>query len=293
MNLSITTLALFAGAVGLVGIIIGYFLRWILLLGKKGSMELTIRQQLLDARAEAQKIIEGAEKKAEEISKEIKQRQNEKESALHKLETRLLEKDATLDKRQSDIESEIEALKQKAVEIRGMREKVQEIKESMAVKLSDITKLSEAEALERLMKQVEERNAEDIMVRVQKLEIEGEQKLLRKAQDILSTSIQRLANSTASELMTSSVNIPNDEIKGKIIGKEGRNIRAFERVTGVEVVIDETPGAIVLSSFDSVRRQIARVAMEELIKDGRIQPARIEEIVAKSKTQVDKIMKEK
>ena len=230
MNLSITTLALFAGAVGLVGIIIGYFLRWILLLGKKGSMELTIRQQLLDARAEAQKIIEGAEKKAEEISKEIKQRQNEKESALHKLETRLLEKDATLDKRQSDIESEIEALKQKAVEIRGMREKVQEIKESMAVKLSDITKLSEAEALERLMKQVEERNAEDIMVRVQKLEIEGEQKLLRKAQDILSTSIQRLANSTASELMTSSVNIPNDEIKGKIIGKEGRNIRAFERV---------------------------------------------------------------
>ena len=190
-------------------------------------MELTIRQQLLDARAEAQKIIEGAEKKAEEISKEIKQRQNEKESALHKLETRLLEKDATLDKRQSDIESEIEALKQKAVEIRGMREKVQEIKESMAVKLSDITKLSEAEALERLMKQVEERNAEDIMVRVQKLEIEGEQKLLRKAQDILSTSIQRLANSTASELMTSSVNIPNDEIKGKIIGKKGRNITAF------------------------------------------------------------------
>jgi ribonuclease Y len=119
------------------------------------------------------------------------------------------------------------------------------------------------------------------------------EKLDRRAKDILAASINRLAASTASEMMTTSVNIPNDDIKGKIIGKEGRNIRAFEKGTGVELIIDETPGAIVISSFDPVRRQVARLALENLILDGRIQPAKIEEVIAKAQEDINKIIKEK
>jgi ribonuclease Y len=128
---------------------------------------------------------------------------------------------------------------------------------------------------------------------MQKMETTNSEKLDRRAKDILSTSINRLAASTASEMMTSSVNIQSDEMKGKIIGKEGRNIRAFERAAGVELIVDETPGMIVISSFDPVRRQVARVALENLILDGRIQPAKIEEMVEKAQADINKIIKEK
>lgn len=128
---------------------------------------------------------------------------------------------------------------------------------------------------------------------MQKLEINGNETLERKAKDILATSIQRLATSVSSEMLTTSVPIPTDEVKGKIIGKEGRNIKAFERATGVEIIVDDTPGAITISSFDPVRRQVARVALENLIADGRIQPAKIEEMVEKAKNDINKIIKDK
>jgi ribonuclease Y len=123
--------------------------------------------------------------------------------------------------------------------------------------------------------------------------VTGEERLEQKAKSILATSIQRLANAVSSDMLTTHVAIPNDEIKGKIIGKEGRNIKAFERATGVEVIVDDTPGSITISSFDPVRRQIAKVALENLIKDGRIQPAKIEEIVKKSEEEINKVIKEK
>lgn len=131
------------------------------------------------------------------------------------------------------------------------------------------------------------------MIRIQKMEHANHEKLDRRAKEILSTTIQRLASSTASEMMTTNVTIPSDDIKGKIIGKEGRNIRAFERTAGVELIVDDTPGTIIISSFDPVRRQIARVALENLILDGRIQPAKIEELVEKAKEEINKIIKEK
>ena len=133
------------------------------------------------------------------------------------------------------------------------------------------------------MRDVEKKYEEDILAKIQKLENGNDEKLEERAKEILATSIQRLAVSTASDLMTTTVAIPNNEIKGKIIGKEGRNIRAFERVAGVELIVDDTPGSIVISSFDPVRRQVARVALENLILDGRIQPAKIEELVEKAK----------
>ena len=159
--------------------------------------------------------------------------------------------------------------------------------------LEKVAKLSVDDAKEILFKNIEDEYGEDLLIRMQKMETANTEKLDRRAKDILSTSINRLASSTASEMMTTLVNIPNDDVKGKIIGKEGRNIRAFERASGVELIIDDTPGAIVISSFDPVRRQVARLALENLILDGRIQPAKIEEVVVKAQEDINKIIKEK
>jgi ribonuclease Y len=143
------------------------------------------------------------------------------------------------------------------------------------------------------MSAIETRYHDDFLARIQKLERDGAERLDRKAKEILTASIQRLAASTAGDIMTTAVTIPNDDIKGKIIGKEGRNIKTFERVAGVELIVDDTPGTIVISGFDPVRRQIARVALENLILDGRIQPAKIEEVVQKAGVEINKIIKEK
>lgn len=293
MNLSMITIALLLAGAGIVGIAIGFFLRWAIQVIKKSSIEMDVKQKLLDARAEAQKIIEEAEKKAEKATTDAKNLEREKTQEMKKLEERLIRKDETLDKRQSDIDREVENLKAKVEEIKEIKLKVEKAKVDAETKLSEVSGLTQEEAKEKLLSVISEKYQEDLAVRMRKLETEGEERLEGKAREILTTSIQRLSNSTASEIMATTVPIPNDDIKGKIIGKEGRNIRAFERATGVEVIIDDTPGVITLSSFDSVRRQIARVAMEDLIKDGRIHPARIEEIAEKTKEKLDGIMKEK
>ena len=256
-------------------------------------MELTIKSRMVEAEAQASRVVTEAERKSTKLLEETKKQINEKENQLAKVEERLLNKDALLDKRQGDIDKEVEGIKVKIAELKEIKERIEGTKEETEKKLAEVAGLSRDEAKASLFAAVEKKAEEDIMVRMQKLEIQAEERLDRRAKDILATSIQRLAASTASETMSTNVPIPSDEVKGKIIGKEGRNIRAFERAAGVEVLIDETPGSIVLSSFDSVRRQVARLALENLIKDGRIQPARIEEMVAKAKGDLDKIMKEK
>src|SRR3989344_748699 len=278
---------------GLSGIAFGYFLRWIVSVGKRGSMELEIKNMLISAKEQAQKITEEADKKAAQTLEESKREEKEKELQYKKTEERFIKKEELLDKRQFDIDQEVENLKKKAEEIKEIKEKVEEKAIKVNRELERVAGLSEENAKEELLKTVEKKFEEDILIRMRKLELEGTEKLDRKAKDILATSIQRLASGTASEIMSTTVTIPSDDIKGKIIGKEGRNIKVFERVAGVEVIIDDTPGSIVISSFDPVRRQIARVALENLILDGRIQPAKIEESVEKAKETINKIIKEK
>jgi len=278
---------------GIFGLIAGYVIRWALTVGKKGSIELEVKQMLLDAKEEAQKIVQEAERKTEKTSEELRGREEDKEKEWKKTEDRLVKKDEMLDQRQADIDREVENLKGKAEEIKTIKGEVEERKHAIELELERVAHLTEEEAKQRLIQKIEERCEDDFRVRLQKLEREGIERLDRRAKDILSTSIQRLAASTAGDIMTTSVNIPNDEIKGKIIGKEGRNIRTFERVAGVELIVDDTPGTIVISSFDPVRRQIARVALENLILDGRIQPSKIEEMCEKAKDDINKIIKEK
>lgn len=282
------------GVIGLLlGVGIGYYLRVIVALGKKRSIEIDIKQMMVGAKEEAQRIVDEAKKKSEEKLVELREEEKKKVEELKETEKRLVKKDELLDARQLEIDKEVEGIKSKVEEIKRIQEKVAGLEEEKRTELERVARLTQEEAKEELLKDLEKKYEEDLMVRIQKLENANDEKLDRRAKDILATSIQRLASSTAADLMTTTVAIPNNEIKGKIIGKEGRNIRSFERAAGVELIVDDTPGSIVISSFDPVRRQVARVALENLILDGRIQPAKIEELVDKAKEEINKIIKEK
>jgi len=276
-----------------VGIGVGYYLRYIVAAGKKGSMELEIKQMMLEAKEKAQKIEEAAEKKAEEAKKTSEKEVKEKEEFVKKAESRVLDREAFLDKRQQDLDAEVEQVKKKIEEIHEVKARVDELKDKEDKELERVATLSKEDAKEELMNRLEKESQEDMVIRMQKLEQFGAEKLERKAQEILTTAIHRLGNAVTTDVLTTSIALPNEDIKGKIIGKEGRNIRAFERATGVDVLIDDTPGLITLSCFDPVRRQIARVALENLIIDGRIQPAKIEEQVTKATEDINRIIKEK
>lgn len=256
-------------------------------------MELEIKQMLIGAKEEAQRILDESKKKSEERDTEFHKKEKEKDVEFKKTEERLIKKEEFLDVRQLEIDKEIEHIKTKVEEVKKVKERVDAMDTEKQEELEKIARMTESEAKNQLLATIEQKYEEDILIRMQKLEHTSAERLDRRAKDILATSIQRLASSTASEMMTTAVSIPSDDIKGKVIGKEGRNIRSFERSAGVELIVDETPGSIIISSFDPVRRQVARLALENLISDGRIQPAKIEEMVEKAKEDVNKIMKEK
>ena len=277
---------------GLVGIGLGYFIRYLVGLGKRGSIELEIKRKLLEAQEESQKIIETAETKAKQQLEEARIETKQREENAKRTEDRLIKKEELLDRRQSDIDGAAEELKSKMEEVARMKEEMERAEEAQQAKLSEIARMTPDEAKELLLKDIEKQSEEDLVARMRKLEMTGKEQLEKKAQDILVTAIHRLGSSVSSDIMSSTVNLPSEDVKGKIIGKEGRNIKAFERATGVEVVIDDTPGSIIISSFDPVRRAVAKLALEHLIKDGRIQPARIEEEAEKARLEINNIIKE-
>lgn len=291
--MSLKLFVILASVAGLVGIALGYYLRLVISLGKRGSMELEIKQMQFEAKEEAKRIILEAEHKATETMQELRREAKEREEKIASSEERLMKKEDLLDKRQQDLDSEVEGLKLKVAELREMKDRADSMLAERKSGLERLAHLSSDEARAELLREIERSYADDLVVRMQKLETTNEEKLESRARDILATSIQRLGNSVASDIFSTVIHIPSDEVKGKIIGKEGRNIKAFERVTGVEVIVDDTPGTITLSSFDPVRRQVAKIALEELIRDGRIQPAKIEKLVEKAREDINKIIKEK
>lgn len=278
---------------GILGTVIGYFLRWLVSLGQKGSVELQIKQMMLEAREESKNIVNVAEKKAQLLEEDLREELRQKEDVLLSKERRLGDKESFLDKRQLDIDTEAERIKEQIEEVKQIRAEAERLVEKREEELEQIAGLSEGEVREELLDSFKKSHESDILARLQKLEIDGKERLETKAREILTNAIHRLGNAVNTEVLTTSIPLPSDDVKGKIIGKEGRNIRAFERATGVDVLVDDTPGLITLSSFDPVRRQVARIALESLIADQRIQPARIEEAVEKAKTEVEQVMKEK
>ncbi|MDZ7726584.1 MAG: ribonuclease Y [Candidatus Campbellbacteria bacterium] len=276
-----------------VGIAVGYFLRLLISLGKRGSMELEVKQILLEAREEAKNITADAQKKADEIRERAETEAENTDEKRKTTEDRLIKKEELLDKRQLSLDSEESRLKEKQSELDSYSNETKELEERLRQELASISNMDEKEAREEIFKVIKHDYEEDLMHRLKKLDISGEERMQQKAKEVLVSSIHRLGNSVASEIMSTSVSIDSEDIKGKIIGKEGRNIRTFEKAAGVELIIDDTPGAILISSFDPIRRQIARVALENLILDGRVQPTRIEEEIEKAQAEVNQIIREK
>src|SRR3989344_3558654 len=291
--MSLQTAFILVTLAGVAGVAFGYFLRLIISLGKRGSMELEIRTMMLDADAKAKSILEEAEAKGQERAQDLAGEYKDRERELKTTEERLVRREELLDNRQVNLDSEAENLNKKTEEVQQTKERSEALLRERQTELEKISELNAEDAKKELLKSVERQYEQDIESRMRKLEIASNEKLEQKANEILTTAVHRLGNSVLSDVLATTMTHPNDEIKGKIIGKEGRNIRTFERATGVDVIIDDTPGTITLSCFDPVRRQIARIALENLILDGRIQPAKIEEAVLKAEAEINTIIKKK
>ncbi len=284
-----TVLLIEGGALLVTGGVIGYVIRHYVTLAKLGSIESEIEEKLLKAKRDARSIEDEALTKASTIREEIKRN----EDRIVKQEERLDKRDQELSLKDKEVREGFISLRNKTDEVQILKEKLEDKELLMAKELEKIAKLSSEDAKSLLIAKVESEAQEDLKLRTLKLARDGESKLEETAKDILVNSIYRIANGQISQFMTATVEIDNDEIKGKIIGKEGRNIKTFERLAGVEILVDEIPNGVVVSCFDPVRRAIAKNALEMLVKDGRIQPAKIEEYLEKAKKDIGTFMKKK
>lgn len=291
--ISLKLALLVATLAGGLGFSLGYIIRVLIALGKKGSLEIDIRRMMVTAKEEANHVTLKAEEQATETLKKSREEVKEREENIKKTEERLAKKEEFLDNRQVETDKQIDLINKARIEIESDKTDAEKALEKVEKELKRVAKLDKKEAQFELFKKIEEEEEEAINSRLRKLEIAAEDAVRKSSQEILAISIQRLATSVSSDFFTSAVQIESEETKGKIIGKEGRNIKTFEKETGVEVIVDDSPGTITLSSFDPVRRAIAKIALEALIKDGRIQPARIEKEVENAKKEIGKIVKQK
>lgn len=265
---------------------VGYLTRKQWAKNRKGTIEQKIEKLIAEARAKQKEILLSAQEKSLKVLEEAKNdaRQNKKELEVAK--QRLEKRESLFDQKLLDLENKKQELVEKAEKVNRIKAEVTKIKEDQFAKLEKIANLTKAEAEKILLDNTERAIADNLVHRINKLEQEASEDLEKKAKEILSAVIERCASSHAQENTSSVVDLPNDEMKGRIIGREGRNIKTIEQLTGVEIIIDDTPQAITLSSFSPIRRQVAKRTLEKLIFDGRIHPARIEETIKEAKKEV-------
>ena len=279
-----------------IGVFGGMILRKKIAEGKIGSAEEEAKRIVLDGEKQAETkkkeaLIEAKEeilRRKNEADKEIKERRSE----VSKIERRLEQKEENLDKKSETLEKKNEQLDRKLKDADALRAQIEEALAKQLTVLETISGLSISEAKDQLMEKVESQVKHELAQRLDELETQFKEESEEKARNILSLAIQRCAADHVAEATISVVNLPSEEMKGRIIGREGRNIQKIETLTGVELIIDDTPEAITISGFDPVRREVARVALEKLISDGRIHPTRIEEMVEKAQKEVDLSVKQ-
>jgi ribonucrease Y len=245
---------------------------------------------MAEARVEAKDIVHEAKQEAQKSRTTVETEHRERRIEIQRQENRLSQKLDTLERKLESVEQRERTLNNREKEIENMRGSMAEIRDRQLKQLELISGMSSAEARQKLIDAMEGEMQEETSRRLREWEIRLKEEENKKAQEIISQAIQRCASEVVAETTVTSVPIPSDEMKGRLIGREGRNIRALEQATGVDLIIDDTPEAVTLSSFDPVRREIARLALSKLIMDGRIHPARIEEVVAKAKEEVDAAM---
>ncbi|ABK62001.1 ribonuclease Y [Clostridium novyi] len=263
--------------------------------------------KIAEAEAKSKKIIIDSEKNAEAIKKEaileakeevhrirndFEKESRERRNEIQRLERRIIQREELLDKKSEAIENKEEVLNKKQQDINEKAASIDELYDKQREELEKLSNLSSDEARELLLEETKKEIRHDLAVMIKEMENKAKEEADKKAKEIISTAIQRCAADHVAESTVHVVSLPNDEMKGRIIGREGRNIRALETLTGVDLIIDDTPEAVILSGFDPIRRQVARIALEKLIIDGRIHPARIEEMVEKAKQEVENDIKE-
>jgi ribonuclease Y len=250
-------------------------------------------QKLIDsAKAEAKETVLNAKEEASKIVDVAKKEEKERRSDLIDLEKRLATKEESIDKKLTEIDSKRDAIEKDKSDIEETKNYLRDLREKQEKNLEKIAKLSKEDAQKKLLEMIEKDYKKDVVEYIKKVKEDAKEEADKEARSIIATAIQRLSSDQTSETTVTAITIPNDEMKGRIIGREGRNIQAIERLTGCDIVVDDTPETIVISGFDPVRRQVAKLALEKLIADGRIHPSKIEEAVQKAEAEIEKIVKE-
>lgn len=274
------------------GGVVGYYIRQGLAKKRAGSLEAKLQKRVIDVKQETAELIKKAEQKSAELLEKSQKDIDERRKEFLKAQQLLLNRETLLNTRISSFEEKEKELQDKGEKLKTIKEDLENLRSQAETKLENIASLSREDAKKELLNLVEIENEKEILERMRKLDEKGRDKLEAKARDIVTMAIQKCAVPQTQELSTTTITLANEEIKGRIIGKEGRNIRTFEKLTGVELIVDETPESVVISCFNPVRRQIAKVALDKLIADGRIQPAKIEEKVEEAKTEIAQKIKE-
>jgi len=268
------------------GFFVGYWIRKKQALSQVGSAEAKAQKILDETKAKQQELMLKAQDKALKIIDEAKKEEENRRREINNLQARLEKRETAFSQKLLELQDKQQQLYDRVNKVEEVKEKIKEIKEEQLAKLEKIAKMSKDEAREILFKNVAEDIKEDLMVRINKLEKEASETLEEKARDLMASTMQRLVSAYTPEITTTTVDLPGDEMKGRVIGREGRNIKVIEQLTGTEIIVDDTPNVITISGFSPIRRHVAKKALDRLIKDGRIQPTKIEESVEEARKEL-------
>lgn len=266
-----------------IGFGLGYYIRKQVAQARANSAEAIAEKMLNDAKQKEQDVILKAKEQAIKIIDGAKKEENDRRSEIGQLQKRLESRESMFDKQLLEFEARKEKMQEKVEEIQAIKARVDAANEKAMAQLQTIAGYTKDEAKQALFDKIEDQSHEDLMVRIMKAEKQNTEEFDKKAREIIMDSIQRCSSDHSAETTSTAVNLPSDEMKGRIIGKDGRNIKTIEKLTGCELIIDETPDIILVSGFSPIRRRVCQLALEKLIKDGRIQPARIEEFIESAK----------
>lgn len=282
------TTTLIAVVALVIGAAAGYLVRRYWASKQFGTVEEKIKKDLVDAETKAKEIIVEAKDKAASLLVELKNDEKERRKEIDSHEAHLLRKEETLDKKAEEVAAQETKIRAEDEKLKVKEGDLAKRETEVGGQLEKIAGLTATEARDEIVRQAKEDRTQDLAQHIQKIDRENRDEVEKRASEIITTALQRYARSHVAEITTTLFPLADEDLKGKIIGREGRNIRALERATGVEFIIDEAPEAIIISSFDPFRREVARMALEKLVKDGRIQPAKIEEKVEEAKTELVK-----
>lgn len=274
-----------------IGSVLGYFARVTIAKGQIGSIENKIQKMVIEAETKSQELALAAKEKAVKILEAAKEEEKREIEKIHALESRLDQRQQSLDKRIDLYESKESDLQQKIEKVKQIKQEIEDLRKKEGETLEKIAGLTLEQAKTNLLQTAEDKYKQEILDSSMRMEKLRTEELEKKAVGIMTSAIQRYSRSHVFDVMTSTVSLPSEDLKGKIIGREGRNIRTLERMTGVEIIVDETPDAITISGYDPIRREVARTALEKLIQDGRIQPAKIEEKVIEAQKEIQERIK--